>query len=339
MILNCHAALLLATLLPAAQSYHLQYQRLNIQHQHKNKNVVAKNNHNSNQLQMRLNPTSFKNTNYIITEFPRPSLRRVPNKPITTFDTDETFQSKTQQMLSIMYEAKGVGLAAPQIGLNEDLFVYNPSDSKSMERIVCNPKITKYSKDIIVDEEGCLSLRSDECAGQVARAAWIEVSYQNELGQSVRRRLKDFEARVFQHEYDHLKGILCYDRFPPEDREAVQKSIDMFLGLYTEDDALVDADENEVKDMQPRPLSARYMPPLDIDESVEDEEDDEDVAFKKKQKTKANSSAGGFGLGGGMGNKKKEKKKKKKAPKARNAAFSDNPKFKSSGKTPYANRK
>ena len=44
----------------------------------------------------------------------------------------------------------------------------------------------------------------------------------------MRRRLKGFEARVFQHKYDHLKGILCYDRFPPEDREAVQKSIEFF---------------------------------------------------------------------------------------------------------------
>ena len=71
-------------------------------------------------------------------------------------------------MLDILYEAKGVGLAAPQIGLNENIFVYNPSDSKSMERIVCNPTITKYSKEVIVEEEGCLSLRSDECAGKSA---------------------------------------------------------------------------------------------------------------------------------------------------------------------------
>ena len=129
------------------------------------------------QLQMRLNPTSFKGTSYTITEFPRPSLRRVPNKPITSFiDDDETFQSKTKQMLNIMYEAKGVGLAAPQIGLNENIFVYNPSDSKAMERIVCNPTITKYSKEVIVEEEGCLSLRSDECAGKSTLVLFICMS-------------------------------------------------------------------------------------------------------------------------------------------------------------------
>ena len=238
-------------------------------------------------------------------------------------------------MLNIMYEAKGVGLAAPQIGLNENIFVYNPSDSKSMERIVCNPTITKYSKEVIVEEEGCLSLRSDECAGQVARSSWIETEYQNELGQKVRRRLKDFEARVFQHEYDHLKGILCYDRFPPEDREAVQKSIDMLLGLYTEEDAVIDPDVEEVKAMQPKPLSARYMPPLETEQVLGSEEDEDTIP--KKQKTKA-STAGGFGAGGG-GKKTGKKKEKKKKVKLRNAARSDNPKYKTTGKTPYASRK
>jgi len=288
---------------------------------------------------MRLNPSSFKGTSYTITEFPRPSLRRVPNKPITSFvddDDDTTFQSKTKQMLNIMYEAKGVGLAAPQIGLNENIFVYNPSDTKAMERIVCNPTITKYSKEVIVEEEGCLSLRSDECAGQVARSIWIETEYQNELGQKVRRRLKDFEARVFQHEYDHLKGILCYDRFPPEDREKVQKSIDMLLGLYTEDDAVVDPDVEEVNAMQPKPLSARYMPPLETEQVLGSEEDeDEEETIPKKQKTKA---SGGFGAGGG-GKKTGKKKEKKKKVKTRNAARSDNPKYKTTGKTAYASRK
>ena len=72
------------------------------------------------------------------------TLRRVPNTPITTFD--DKFSAKTQEMLGIMYEAKGCGLAAPQIGLNEEFFVYNPydpKDSKDMARVVCNPTITK----------------------------------------------------------------------------------------------------------------------------------------------------------------------------------------------------
>lgn len=281
-------------------------------------------------MQMRLNPTSFPGTDYIISEFPRPALRRVPNTPITTFD--DQFSAKTQEMLGIMYEAKGVGLAAPQIGVNEDFFVYNPSDSKNMERIVCNPSITKYSEEVIVEKEGCLSLRSDDCAGQVARSTWIETQYQNELGQQVRRRLKGFEARVFQHEYDHLKGILCWDRFPPEDREAVQQNINFLLGLYTEEDAQIEPDDQEEKAMQPRPLSAKWMPPLETEVQVEDEEDEDDVAEKNKKATKP---SGGFGAGGG----KKTAGKKKKKVKTRNAALSTDPRYKTSGKTAFASRK
>jgi len=270
---------------------------------------------------MRLNPTSFKGTDYTITEFPRPALRRVPNAPITIFD--DQFEVKAGEMISMMYEAKGVGMAAPQIGLNEDFFVYNPSDSKDMERVVVNPTITKYSEEVEVEEEGCLSLRSDECAGQVARSIWIETEYQNQLGQKVRRRLKGFEARVFQHEYDHLKGILCYDRFPPEDREAVQKSIEYLLGLYVDDDAQVEPDVEEAKSMLPRPLSAKRMPPLETE--IEEEEQ------STKQPVKSGfGGAGGFGAGGGK-KKTGAKKEKKKKPTVRNGKFSDNPTFKKKG--------
>ena len=94
---------LLLIALPPVECF-LHHQKLNM------KNVANTQNHNINRhnLQMRLNPTSFQGTSYTITEFPRPSLRRVPNKPITAFvDTDPEFVSKTQDMLSIMYEAKG----------------------------------------------------------------------------------------------------------------------------------------------------------------------------------------------------------------------------------------
>jgi peptide deformylase len=288
-------------------------------------------------IQMRLNPTSFKGTDYTITEFPRPALRRVPNTPITVFN--DQFTQTTQEMIGVMYQAKGVGLAAPQIGLNENFFVYNPTGdegSKNMERVVCNPTITKYSPQVEIEEEGCLSLRSDVCSGQVARSIWIETLYENELGQKVRRRLKGFEARVFQHEYDHLRGILCYDRFPPEDREAVQKNIEYLLGLYKEEDALVDPDLVEVEAMQPRPLSARRMPALQLDAGADatagaevEAELELEAAPKRKKSTKfGGSGSGGFGAGGGSDKRAGKKKEKKKKVKVRNGAFSSNPTFK-----------
>ncbi len=319
---------IIALLAPITESL-LQYQKLNTKVVHKNNNL---------HIQMRLNPASFKGTDYTITEFPRPALRRVPNAPISTFD--ETFIQTTQEMIGIMYQAKGVGLAAPQVGLNQNVFVYNPTgdeNSKNMERVVCNPTITKYSPEVKIEEEGCLSLRSDDCSGQVARSTWIETSYQNELGQKVRRRLKGFEARVFQHEYDHLRGILCYDRFPPEDREAVRKNIDYLLGLYEEEDALVDPDLGEVAAMQPRPLTARHIPPLQLDDTSAEVEAEVvmDEAPKRKKGAKpvksgfGGAGSGGFGTGGGRGKRAAGKKKeKKKKAKVRNGAFSSNPTFK-----------
>lgn len=325
MKLSTAALISFALTIPKAKCL-LQYQRLKAPR-------VANKKHDRQPLQMRLNPTSFKGTDYIITEFPRPSLRRVPNAPVAAFDDE--FEAKTQEMLSIMYEAKGVGLAAPQVGINEDFFVYNPSDSKNMERVVCNPTITKYSEEIVVDNEGCLSLRSDDCAGQVARSTWIETEYQNELGQKVRRRLKDFEARVFQHEYDHLRGILCYDRFPPEDREAVRENIDRLLGLYDDDDALIEPNADEFGAMKPRPLSSRWMPALESEADKDDGDDDIGFAAPKKAK----KPSGGFGAGGGGGKKASGKKKKGPKKKVRDGSRSSDPRFKSSGRTPFASRK
>lgn len=254
---------------------------------------------------------TFAGTPYVITVFPRPALRRVPNADITDFD-DEAFQTKTTQMIEIMYAAKGVGLAAPQIDVNENLFVYNPTgdpECKTLERVVCNPVITEYSKDIEVEEEACLSLLPDDIAGHVARAAWIQVRYQNELGQRVRRRLRGFEARVFQHEYDHLKGILCYDRFPPEDREAAQENIDKLLGLYTESDARREPDSEAYNALQPPPLTARDMPPLDSSMTTATDNDNQDETSEKKR-TVAKSGFGGGGVNAKKTTGKKKKKKK-----------------------------
>jgi len=116
------------------------------------------------------------------------------------------FQQLCKEMLAIMYQASGVGLAALQVGLSTRLFVYNhlgdPSYSK-FERIVCNPKILEYCEEVDVEEEGCLSSRSGSCMGPVCRSVSIMVEYSTKEGSLVRRRLNGFEAWVFQHEYDH----------------------------------------------------------------------------------------------------------------------------------------
>ncbi len=78
---------------------------------------------------------------------------------------------------------------------------------------------------------------------------------------------------MFQHEYNHLKQLLCYDYFPPEDREVVWKSINFLMGLYLEDDAQTDIDPRRVERMRPRPLSARWMLLLESDTEGGDDND------------------------------------------------------------------
>ncbi|EJK70623.1 hypothetical protein THAOC_08002 [Thalassiosira oceanica] len=299
MKLSTAALISFALTIPKAKCL-LQYQRLKAPR-------VANKKHDRQPLQMRLNPTSFKGTDYIITEFPRPSLRRVPNAPVAAFDDE--FEAKTQEMLSIMYEAKGVGLAAPQVGINEDFFVYNPSDSKNMERVVCNPTITKYSEEIVVDNEGFGTKSSSAAEGL--------------RGEGVPARIRPFA------------GYTLLRRFPPEDREAVRENIDRLLGLYDDDDALIEPNADEFGAMKPRPLSSRWMPALESEADKDDGDDDIGFAAPKKAK----KPSGGFGAGGGGGKKASGKKKKGPKKKVRDGSRSSDPRFKSSGRTPFASRK
>ena len=262
---------------------------------------------------MRLNPTSFEGSDMTIAEYPKPVLRKQPNKLIEEFD--DKLRETAREMMSIMYQANGVGLAAPQVHLDKQLFVYNPTGDRretKFERVVCNPIIKDYSKEWDIEEEGCLSSLSDDCAGCVCRACAVMVEYRNELGQKTMRRLSGFEARVFQHEYDHIQGILHFDRFSKEDREKNQAILDKLVEQYDKDDAILDPDPGSFEKIQPPPLSAGMMPPK------KKEPKESKVATKKKAAAaKAMSGFGGGsggaggGFGGGGSKKPKGKKKKK----------------------------
>lgn len=101
---------------------------------------------------------------------------------------------------------KGVGLAAPQVGINLQFFI----TAISHMNVVINPAIVGYSKKMETGREGCLSF-PDRDYIQVARNVEIAVCYTNRAGNQVSKKLNGFEARVFQHEYDHLYGRCIYD--------------------------------------------------------------------------------------------------------------------------------
>jgi len=111
-------------------------------------------------------------------------------------------------MTETMKKVDGVGLAAPQIGKNIQLFVINPKLSKKY--VFINPEISKMSKKTETTEEGCLSMPG--VYKKIPRAKSLRIKAVNETGKEFKLKAKDLSARVIQHEMDHLNGILIIDK-------------------------------------------------------------------------------------------------------------------------------
>ena len=212
---------------------------------------------------MRLNPSTFEGSDMTITEYPNPVLRR-KGTDITEFD--EKLRATCAEMFSVMYQAVGSGLAAPQVDRSLRLFVYNSLGCeprlKMFEKVVCNPTILEYSVATDLKVEGCLSSRSDCCDGKVCRAKEVMVEYQDERGLTVKRRIRGFEARVFQHEYDHIEGVLHLDRFSDNDRARIQPELDTMVSEYKGHDSVLEI-TSEVREALKPPRSGR-MPSMEM---------------------------------------------------------------------------
>lgn len=149
---------------------------------------------------------------------PDPVLRRKAHK-VTTFDKE--FQTLVDDMVETMREAPGVGLAAPQVGIAARLIVveYAEEDEEDEEAskevpkklfIVANPEIVKASEEMETGPEACLSVPG--LVGDVDRHVKILVKGYNRRGQPVKIKAEGWLARIFQHEIDHLEGVLFTDR-------------------------------------------------------------------------------------------------------------------------------
>ena len=119
---------------------------------------------------------------------------------------DESLRKIAKEMVGIMYSGDGVGLAAPQVGLSIRLIVVDIGDGWDA---YINPKIIEKSDEIIVGEEGCLSI--PEVFEEVPRPRWIKIKYQDFNGNYHEELKEDYAARVFAHEIDHLEGKLFID--------------------------------------------------------------------------------------------------------------------------------
>ncbi len=147
-----------------------------------------------------------------IVPHPHPALRW-KSREVTKIDAE--LRHMVEQMFDLMYASRGIGLAANQVALPYRLFVINPTgdrEDKEQEMVFINPQITRRNGSE-EDEEGCLSL--PEIYGPVTRATRIVVDAFDLSGQQFEVDLEDLDARVVQHEYDHLEGIMFTDRVPP----------------------------------------------------------------------------------------------------------------------------
>ena len=128
----------------------------------------------------------------------------------------------SEDMIETMYESGGLGLAANQVGLSSDLFVINISIQKEERSpiVIINPTITA-SEDKEMGEEGCLSI--PDIYAEVKRAQRVEVKGYNLKGNEARYEAEGFLARAFQHEMDHLNGILFWDNLGKVKRDILKR--------------------------------------------------------------------------------------------------------------------
>ncbi len=135
---------------------------------------------------------------------------RQPAKRIAK--VDDGIRQLVKEMLQTMYSANGIGLAAPQVGINKQLLVVDCEleDPTSLPIIMINPKIVRASQELCVVEEGCLSIPNVYL--DVTRPKTVEISYKDEHGRPQKRQFADLPARVIQHEMDHLNGVMFVDR-------------------------------------------------------------------------------------------------------------------------------
>jgi peptide deformylase len=154
-----------------------------------------------------------------IRQYGDPALR-MPAAPITTFD--EALMEDVKRMVLIMHDARGVGLAAPQIGSLRRLLVVRPEENGPVTAL-CNPRIVWRSDEEETDVEGCLSI--GELTVDVARSVAVHVEAQGLEGEPMRIEAEGFEARVLQHEMDHLDGVLIVDRTSVEQRREALKAL------------------------------------------------------------------------------------------------------------------
>ena len=136
-------------------------------------------------------------------------------------DVTPDIRRMVEDMFETMYDEVGIGLAAPQVGISLRLMVVGDDNGRTPRALV-NPVIAERGGEVTA-EEGCLSLPG--IFAPVTRSEWVRLEAQDLEGQPVSIRAKGLTARVFQHEMDHLDGVLFIDRLDPMSRDRIKRKI------------------------------------------------------------------------------------------------------------------
>lgn len=155
-----------------------------------------------------------------IVHYPHTVLRQ---KAETVAEVTDEVKAVAAKMLALMHQAPGVGLAAPQVGLAWRMFVANPTGEEGDDRVYINPKLSGAAGGNAARDEGCLSLPG--ITVEMSRPSEITIRATGLDGASFEESADDLLARIWQHEYDHLDGVLIIDKMSPMDRMANKRAI------------------------------------------------------------------------------------------------------------------
>lgn len=159
--------------------------------------------------------STLKNNGLKIAQLGDPTLRQIA-QPVYNIH-DQSIQTLIDDLLNLLIESNGVGIAAPQVSQSYRLLIVAsrpnaryPHAPIMTPTVMINPQLISHCGEVVKDWEGCLSVPG--IRGFVPRYRRIEVEYTSRDGKLVRQELEDFVARIFQHEYDHLNGMVFLDR-------------------------------------------------------------------------------------------------------------------------------
>ena len=158
-----------------------------------------------------------------VVKYPHPVMKMVC-KPLRKVDAE--LKAMILEMFPLMYETRGVGLAANQVGLPYRFFIMNPTgdaEKKDQEFVFINPEITLGAGKPEEDEEGCLSF--PKIYAKVKRSPKVTITGFDLDGQPVKKVFKGFPARIVQHEFDHLNGISFVDRLSESEMDYVESDV------------------------------------------------------------------------------------------------------------------